>query len=333
MSTSILFSSNRATPKFVHVVEPSHITFTDGYIRFNGAHTFKANVDELWLDEPNAIFFLSNRKKVFLTLMNGPYHFFIDSIGPFLEIYKDHPDALFIFDIGNIYEPDDKYFNFFLFALRQKEIDFRIINAKDTKVVADNFIIQKHMDGAHASPNLLYDFFKDFFDNSNQEPFRKVYVSRGFMPPRNYDNIVPGTSFNHDNRIDDEKVLEDFLSGLGFDIIRAETSFNTFKDQLQYFSEVKTLVSLTSGGITNSCFMRPGGTVVEFVTSMVTPMGSSDFIKDGKQGVEEALHHFYTQMSWAKGHNYIGLDNKTRNAESLIKKIKDSEFLRVVFGI
>ena len=334
MGTSVIFSSTSNSSEFKHSKETVFLSFPEQYLRFMGVNHVSVDESSLWLEDPESMFFLSDQSKVFITLMNGPYHFFIDSLGPFLHQYEKMPDALFIFDISNLFEFDDKYLNFFTDALRKNGVNFRLIKAEGFKVYAKNCYTGKFIDDSYDAPNRLFKFYKKLVENPDVEPFRKVYVSRSWMPPRPLDNIVQGASFNHDNRIDDEKKLEDFFSSLGFEIIVPE-KFESFQDQLNLFYETKTLVSLTSGGMTNVSFMQPGGTVVELINTMVTPMGGSATPTEEGQlfQVEEALHHFYVTLSWRKSHNYVGLDNKRRSADFIIDKIKKSDFLKVIFGI
>lgn len=329
MAQAILFQSNRDSSRFKYTEGLSKIEFDGPYMRLNLSYSTPIDHSDLWLDDPEALFFISDREKVFFTLMNGPYHFFIDSLGPFLQQLEQTPDALFIIDTGNMYEPDNSYLNFFVDALRSKGVDFRLIKANNFKVYANNFYVQKFMDDGYNAPKRVYEFYKDFIDNPDVKPFRKAYVSRSWMGPRPLHNVVPGASFNHDNRIDDEKKLENYLESLGFDIVVPESTFKTFKEQLNYFYEVKTLVSVTSGGITNAIFMQPGGTVVELINSMVVTMGHNvSSNASGLSDVEEAIHHYYTVISWRKGHNHIGVDNSRRSADFLIEKFKGSAILQ-----
>lgn len=318
--------------KFKYTEELSQILFDGGYMRFNLSRSFPVSEEEIWQDDPEAMFFISDREKVFFTLMNGPYHFFMDSLGPLLMQMEKTPDALFIIDTGNMHDPDKKYLNFFIEALNSKGVDFRLIKANNFRIYANNFHTQRWMDDGFNAPKRVYDFFKEYIDKPEVEPFRKVYVSRSYMPPRPLKSVFPGASFGHDNRIDDEKKLEEYLKSLGFEIIVPETSFESFKDQLNYFYEVKTLVSLTSGGITNSSFMQPGGTVIELVNSMVVTMGAENTPKSGELWhVEEALHHYYATMAWRKGHTYIGMDNSRRSSDFIIDKINNSTLLQNIF--
>jgi hypothetical protein len=331
MAQTILFISSRDSSEFNYTKELSEINFHGDYMKFTMSESTPVDEELLWKDDPSALFFISDREKVFITLMNGPYHFFIDSLGPLLQQLEKTPDALFIIDTGNMYDPDKSYLDFFTNALRTKGVDFRLIKANNLRVFANNFYTQAYMDNGYNAPNRLYNFYKDFITNPEVKPFRKVYVSRSAMPPRPIQDAVPGASFDHDNRIDDEKKLESYLESLGFEIIVPEKDFKSFDEQLNYFYEVKTLISVTSGGITNSSFMQPGGTVVELVNSMIVPMGGVLTPEKGQLwDVEEALHHYYSVLSWQKSHNYIGIDNSRRSADFIIDKINNSTLLQSI---
>ena len=106
-----------------------------------------------------------------------------------------------------------------------------------------------------------------------------------------------------------------------------EDKFQNFEDQIRYFFETKTVASVTSSALTCSSFMQPGSNVIEFINSMIVPID-----RNQKNMVEEALHLFYITISFVKGHNYFGVSNRTRKAEDIIDKIKNSPSLLKVLG-
>lgn len=283
-------------------------------------------------DGEKVLNFISDKRKVFISLMNGPFHFLHDALGHAIYAINKFPDAQFIFDASAMYEFDDAYLNHFLNTLYKKNIDFKVIRLEQGDVIfANNFYYQQTMYDDVDAGNQLFKFFSDDIDNKDIEPFRKIYISRRRMHNRDYSEILAdGPSFKHDNRIDDEPKLEEFLLSLGFEIIVPE-EFESFKHQINYFYETKTAVSLTSSGLTCSAFMQPRGNVVELVNTMVVPLG--DMPEFPKGSAEEAIHHYYVALSFNKDHNYFAIPNKTRKADDIINKIKSSESLRSVFGI
>ena len=126
-------------------------------------------------------------------------------------------------------------------------------------------------------------------------------------------------------RIDDEKAIEEYFSSLGFEIVRPE-DFSSLDEQIEFLHGVRTLVSLTSSGITNSTFMQPGQTVIELVTPITIDFPDDDNAYYSKT-VEE-LHHFYVFMSFRKKHKYIGISNEVKSAKALINNLESDELFK-----
>jgi Glycosyltransferase 61 len=282
--------------------------------------------------------FVSDKKKVLVSLMNGPYHFLQDSLGPAIQMIERFPDAQFIFDSSTLHEFDKTYFSLFFKILGDKKIDYKIVklNGGETFYI-NNFYYKGFGVGksANASED-LYNFFTQDLQKENIVPFRKIYLSRKNQTGRDYSEFITSTSrewrdkpsFDHDQRILNEHKLEEFLEKeFGFEIIIPEDKFTNFNDQIKYFFETKTVASVTSSALTCSSFMKPGSNVVEFINSMVVPINRTE-----KNMVEEALHLFYITISFVRGHNYFGVSNRTRKAEDIIDKIKNSPSLLKVLG-
>ena len=329
-ATSILKNTMNRYPVFMFTKEPVQIN--NAYQRFSQGYKVPVNNLNINQEDTNTMSFVSDEIKVFLTVYNGMYHFWHDTIGPFLYQLEKTPDALFVFDTVNLYEQDDKFIDFLSKILIDKKINHRFIKtSEDLNIVANNFYSQTGIDDESNAGNRVYDFVNESIKNKTVKPFRKVYASRAIHGKRYYeDQMVDGPSFKNDNRIDDEKKLEDLFISLGFEVIIPERDFKTFQDQVNYFYEVETLVHLTGGGGTNSMFMQPGGNIIEIITSMVVQTTDSEEFQ-GKKNIEEALHHFYTALSFNKDHNYVGIANPTRSVDVLIEKIKTNKLLKSVF--
>jgi hypothetical protein len=328
-ATSVLVDTRNGILPFRFRRETSRIP-GGTYQRFTQSqHQIPGNYE----NDPNVMSFVSEQTKVFLTLYNGMYHFWHDSVAGFVYQFKKTPEALFIFDTANLYDLDDKYLTTLKNILIQNGVQHRFIKTtNEIDIVANNFYFQEAVYDELDSGNACYDLVQPLLKNKDSEPFRKVYVSRSHMPPREYsDKWVDGPSFKNDNRIDNEKRLEDFFESMGFEICVPERMFNNFTDQINYFYETKTMVHLTGGGGTNAMWMRPGSNVIELTTSMCVTNGQS--VKEpGKQDVEEALHHFYAALAYNKNHNFLSIQNPTRSSEILIGKIQNNPFLKSVFG-
>lgn len=267
----------------------------------------------------NSLDLVSDTKKIFITPITAFYHFFNDTVGPLFQQYKMDPDCEVIIDISimtndNIDYGDsslskDRFPGFFIDMLEKLGIRYRLIEVNKYDVInINNFYINNYS-------YFVGDTYGDFFNllknvlGDVEKPSRYVYLSRS---KRN----VQAISKRPDTRIDDESLLEQYFSELGFDIVYPET-FSTFADQVNYMRTVKVLVSITGSGLTNSIFMEPGQTVVELVTPLTI------YVEYMKETVED-LHHIYSVMAFKKNHNYIAINNKNKSAQDVIDRIESN---------
>ena len=274
-----------------------------------------------------SIRFVSPTKKVFLTAYSGMFHFWYDSAGPLLSFIKDHPGIEVIVDTSVVQDQlDGSFFNFFLKMLTDNNVKYQTIRFEEyDSIVANNFYTHESIDRIYDPANTVYEYAERYLDKS-VVPFRTVYLSRKEIGDRSFDgeSRAPGLSFDHDNRIDDERELENYLSSLGVEIVVPE-DFASFEDQIKYFNEVKTVISLTSSGLTNAIFMQPGCNVIEFVTPLIASLHLIEGT-DMTHG-EEALHNLYNMISFFKGHTYASIPNKDRRVSTLIDKIESSQII------
>lgn len=329
-ATSIIHSDTQDSGPFKHYPSVYQIFSSDRYQQFIGLTPIDVKPEDVDFSHPNIIPFISEKPKVFISLMNGPYHFLHDALGPIIYMIKKLPHAQFVFDSSKMWEFDKSYLNHFYTTLYKKGIDFKVLNFKQGDViVANNFYLQVSGADCFDASNNLHEFFLDDVINKDVKPFRKLYLSRRKMLDRNYKTTIkPGPTHMHDNRIINEPLLEDFLSSVGFEIIVPE-EFNSFAEQINHYYEAKTIVSVTSSGLTSACaFMKSRSNVVELMNTMVVPL--SPTTSNELVGSEESLHLFYIAMSFHRDHNFFSIPNKTRKAEDIIKKIKESPSLRSV---
>jgi capsular polysaccharide biosynthesis protein len=229
-----------------------------------------------------------------------------------------------------MYEMDEKYLKMFSRLLSKLKANFRFIKTDEsTNIVADNFYTQTTLNDDVNPGNAVYDLCRKFIITEVVKPFRKVYLSRKSMGNRDYeDTFVDGPSFKNDNRIDNEEILENFFTSIGFEVVSPDIKFETFEDQVKFFYETETLVHLTGGGGTNAIFMQPRSNIVELVTTMVV---NNNTREDGMKDSEEALHHFYSAYAFNKDHNYISIQNKSRKATDIVNKINNDKLLSAIF--
>lgn len=330
-ATTILHNTTERNPVFKYSWHPQILGGQGQSHRFLNTPVVPGEVNLKVVErDPNTMVFVSDQPKVFMTMFNGPYHFFHETVAPFLYQFEKTPEALFIFDIRNMYEMDEKYLKMFSRLLSKLEANFRFIKTDEsTNIVADNFYTQTTLNDDVNPGNAVYDLCRKFIITEDVKPFRKVYLSRKSMGNRDYeDTFVDGPSFKNDNRIDNEEILENFFTSIGFEVVSPDIKFETFEDQVKFFYETETLVHLTGGGGTNAIFMQPRSNIVELVTTMVV---NNNTREDGMKDSEEALHHFYSAYAFNKDHNYISIQNKSRKATDIVNKINNDKLLSAIF--
>lgn len=332
MSGTAVFYNGFHPKMYVHKKELSSVPIPTNYEKLSDLQPLEISLNDI-RDDSKSFNFVSDKVKVLISLMNGPYHFLTDSLGPAIQMIDRFPDAQFIFDASALFEFDKTYFSQFFKMLGDKKIDYKIVKLVGGETFFINNFYYKGM-GAVKSADAavdLYDFFTQDLQKENITPFRKLYLSRKNQTGRDYSEFITITdkkfrdapSFDHDQRILNEEKLENFLQNeFGFEIIVPEDKFKRFEDQVRYFYEAKTVASVTSSALTCSSFMQPGSNVLEFMNSMVVPID-----RNRLNHVEEALHLFYVTISFIKQHNYFSLSNRNRKAEDIIEKIKKSPAL------
>lgn len=291
-------------------------------------------INNFVLTSPKTLNLISSDKKVLISLLSGPYHFFMNSVASLIKIYKNNENLFFILDAKNIKEQDWSLLNFLSDILNDNNIKHRVINTEDYDyLLINNFYYLEDVTSSIAYSNEILNISKKYLKDITATPNKKVYLSRSKIPDRSFNNInlknMHKMPFLDDNRVIDENVLENFFRENNFEIVVPENFIN-FKEQLNYFYSVKTLVSVTSSGITNSIFMQEGGNVVELITPLtvffwnsINENGVPDYTK-----VHSEQHHFYHAMSFLKNHNYVSIPNKTRKSEDLINKFLQNKFLK-----
>jgi capsular polysaccharide biosynthesis protein len=182
----------------------------------------------------------------------------------------------------------------------------------------NNFYIKHYHHQIGDPQTTLFEMYAEYLDLANKKPTRDVYLSRTL-------SHSPQESDENSLRIDDERALEKYFSSLGFDIIYPE-DFRDLDEQICFFHGVRTLVSLTSSGITGATFMQPGQTVIELVTPMVINFPDENNYYESTR-IEE-LHHFYVFMCFRKNHKYMAISNETKNAKKLIKSLESDDIFK-----
>lgn len=281
----------------------------------------------------------SKSKKIFISMPNSIYHFFIDYAGKILKQASIEKCLELVVPDYTLKE------SFFGGRIYLETLDlFKSIGIKITVVdteLYDGIIINK----VYVTPsysvhqnyeNSLYEAALTLVDNKNTKPFRKVFLSRKHMGDRQH-SVDSGLTVKHDNRIDDHQKIEDYFSSLGYEIITPE-QFKSLKEQINFFYETKIIVSTTSSGLMNSAFMQEGQTMIELQTPLIVHMppqeqmgsrvtASFDF---SKMVAVEQLHYFYIKMAFQKKHKYLALNNMTRESSYIIDTIENDKYLKAL---
>jgi len=289
---------------------------------------FYGKVDEKFTNET----LLSQDNKIFWWVNIGLYNLFFECFSHLLNVLKSKPNSTVIInDMSILPDRDEAYYKFMLKSLEDIGVKWEVYDNKEV-IYANNFTV---IDGFCVTPEnvaLVKDHFKKYVTDKDVKPFRKVYLSRKHMEPRNYKWIKDGLSCSMDHRLFDEEILESFMAENGFEVIIPEHKFkDDFLGQLNYMNEVETLVSLSSSGIANALFMQKNTSVVEFITTYPMGLITGNWAEDEKstEGVE-AIHHLYQTLSYTNHNCYFGVPNWSRYSKDLIDIIKSNNNLRKI---
>lgn len=266
---------------------------------------------------------VDGKKKLVVSICNSFYHSMLDDISEILHCIAMYPGYELVIDTSEIRHSMDlvdkngpsgtSFFHHFLLKLGENGVKYRLVNLKEYDIIyIDNFRSKFFPFDSGKKSSLVYEFFASGISNKDVFPHKKVFVSRSaaFSPMR----PVPGLASSEDgmmddSRIDDHERLEKIFSDMGFEIVRTE-SFKTFKEQLEYFQEVKVIASLTGSGLTNAAFMQPGGLLVEIVTPLLVPIGRPGERKDVTDPwFVLQVHNFYKNLAFYQNHLYLSIQN------------------------
>lgn len=224
--------------------------------------------------------------------------------------------------------------------LLDKGIKVQYIDAP--KFYASNFIAmsKEGVNVRYSRLKNVADFFSEGLDYSTP-PTRKVYLSRGKTSTYNgnqgvdldADTIADDTSKIHEirnreiykfsQRIDDEKSIEDYLMTLGFEIIYPE-DYSSYKDQLQIFASSKTIVSITSSGLSPCFVMAPNTSVFEIASPVATVVND-----DGSQHPEYLdFHDHYKVLASINENFYAAIPTRSKKAAEVIASIEKNPTIK-----
>lgn len=291
-----------------------------------------------YLELDSALSLVSDTKKIFVSPEGAFFHLFNDTVAPLLQQLELDSDVEVIIDISKISNPmattnqtelnDNSFTGFFIKALRDIGATVKLINRNYYDVInINNFYINDYKFYVGDTYSALFNLFSKYVSNQDIVPHKKVYLSRKRIPPRVEIFIDKSKNevMSNDNRLDDEELVEKYFQSLGYEVICPE-DFHSFQEQLDYMYSVKTLISLSSSGLSNSIFMKPNQTVVELVTPLPIPFDDENN-PYGSILIQD-LHHFYSTMAFKKGHKYIAISNQHKKSSEIINQIENDPSLK-----
>lgn len=315
--------------KFEGLFEATSISSSSNFAGYVPKKVSELENDSIYRDE----MLLSDRYKIIWTAQIGLYNLYYCAFPQLMEMVNNTKDAIVLINSSQMsQEANMPHFTFILDWLDSNGVEWQFFNDPPKSFYIRNFYKAVNQITKTEDIDNVYDFANSFIENKNVEPFRKVYVSRRHIETRDYSFIMPGLTVYKDDRLNDHDVLELFLEKNGFEVIIPEQKFTNFKDQIEYFNQTKLLVSLSSSGISNSLFMQPKTTVVEFMTLYPTPSTGPDYENpENKVSGYEGIHHLYHAQAYLKNHNYVAIPNQTRMSDDIINKIESNDWLRTMF--
>ena len=294
---------------------------------------------------------IDERIKFLLPIDFSFFHFIKDCIGRVANAYEiclknNYSNYLFIFPYDLI---QNENLNFLKKYLKNLKIDYIFLEKSNYILKANKIYYEEtnfHDLIPHPSIN-IYETCKELFiENKEIKPFKKVYLTRRLTGSTLMENdlynqnekieIKDGSIRPFTNiRLFEEEKIENFFEKNGFEIICPENTFNNIEDQIKYFYEVKTLVSLSGGGLGNIFFMQPETNVIELQTDIIQsrenlhgpyPFGKEN-IYETNIYYEQQLHDLFFIITSCRNIFYHSIPNIDLQAETLLNKIKFNKAL------
>lgn len=297
----------------------------DKLLNYNGHdiifYSTQGKVSDMLIKEADTVTkIISDQEKIFLRLRIQFFHAILDTLAIILIEHKRNPNALFVINIErNDYDMDTtSYFRYIKTVMERNKINYQLVRVSTrTPLIINNFYFFKMYPlNVIAVNNVVEESLKD---SANVIPNKKVYLSRKKIEfPKDDHMLFQNVEKNNfsaldDERLDDEEAVCEYFKNLGFEIVCPE-DFDNFEDQIYFFSQVKTLASVTTAGLMNAIFMPDGGKVIELTVPLIL------------HGCE-SLHNVYHGISFVKKHKYMSVPN-TRKAQEIIDIIDGDEHLK-----
>lgn len=269
--------------------------------------------------------FEDNNLKIWISVNERFFHFFLDTLASILILHEVFPEAKFIIHDKSIAKENTTYYNFIKKFFMLNNIDHHYLESPGI-VKINNFItFGPSAPLSDIAINKVYSFCSKDVKNNENTNYKKVYISRQKIK----NQIV--SFMNNDQhaeiRLTNDDLLENFLKENDFEIVYPE-DFKTIEDQVSFFKNVKVLMSVTSSALVNSIFMDPGGTVIDLMTPFQLNFVDRSLGQDQKDGFVQHSF-FYSQMAFAKNHTYLGV-RSLGDSEYLVDILKNNKIFRSI---
>jgi hypothetical protein len=292
------------------------------------------------LDDP----VLSSRRRKFLIFFRMEfYHTVLDTLTTILRVNEQNPGTLFVIYVDSRYIDNYTLFEYVLRVLTHNNIDHLVIRSP-IEAGGDgppNYAISfmrnfsflsefKHNPGDEYEPSIsdvkfAFDKILELASPAALEagPHKKIYLSRAKVPYFELDPAEEYAGYRHDNRIENEQEVENYLKSKGYEIVYPE-DFTSFQDQVDLLVQTKAMVAPTGSGMINIGLMRDNQTVIELRCELLygNPVA-------GTHPAYQHLIDIYSNIAYIKGHSHIQVANVNKKADVAIEKLEN---LFVLFG-
>lgn len=285
----------------------------------------------------------SPNKKIFIVANEGIFHLNIDVLTKIFSVLDTTNHSVVVdtkfLKLNDSLPGKKNLFNYFstvidLFnSMFNDRVQTFSSHEYEGYLINNYSVIDKHYTATTLESTKTFALIREAFKVSKKINNKKVYLTRRLVDKRGPygDGLDVSnkdfTDFRMDDRMLNEEVLEEFFASKGFEIIAPEM-FESVEDQVSFFGNVKTLVSVTSSGISNSIFMPEGSNVLELVTSFIVESHYNSPDGTPKAKLMEVLHNQYGPLAYLLDQNYARMPNFNRDPHDIINRIMNSSAMR-----
>ena len=259
------------------------------------------------LKDKNILNLVDKDNKALVHLDGDFFPFLFQDIPGILYLYSRIKYRNFKIYIYTLKEDSPNYTNlkhFLIKYLTDINVKFEFLKKKEFDGIAINNFVNIESSFDPFSARLINSKTRKYLKSYTRIPFKKVFVAR--------DKALP-------QRIDGDEKIKNFFMESGFEIIYPE-QFESFIDQINYFSECKVIAGISGSGLSNCIFMKPGGIMIEL----------SSPLKPDPNNYPFEYHHYYRMMANAMEHLYFSISNLSEKEIDFIKNKKALAMIKML---